>query len=138
MTLIWTGVGVPTRGVWMPRLTVRFLNLRKTGNVLLGLSRYPGRSQSKLRLTYDLGAITEFTYIEADKYYDPYLVSISEENCQDTFRLEEEIFVVPSQLAIPNVFSPNEDGDQRLFRVQAPIAGKMPGQHHEPKRGSGL
>jgi gliding motility-associated-like protein len=103
------------------RLTVRFLNTSLNGAVYnwVYLDTLGGVKESEI--TYDLGAITEFTYINADKYYNPYLVSMSEENCQDTFRLEQEIYVVPSQLAIPNVFTPNDDiiNDHWKFKHQS-------------------
>jgi len=103
------------------QLTVRFLNSSLNGAVYywVYLDTLGGVKESEI--TYDLDAITEFTYINADKYYNPYLVSMSEENCQDTFRLEEEIFVVPSQLAIPNVFTPNDDliNDYWRFKHQS-------------------
>ena len=67
--------------------------------------------------TYDLEALTEFTYKTADKYYYPYMISTSEEQCTDTFRIEGGIHVVPSQLAIPNVFSPNGDGINDYLRL---------------------
>lgn len=50
-----------------------------------------------------------FTYYNADKLYEPYLVSTSEANCIDTAFLEGGILLAPSQLIIPNVFSPNGD-----------------------------
>jgi len=97
------------------KLTVRFLNNSQNGAAYYWVYLDTLGADEQTELTYDLGAITEFTYINANKYYDPYLVSISEENCQDTFRLDEEIFVVPSQLDIPNVFSPNGDGINDFF-----------------------
>ncbi len=63
----------------------------------------------------------EFIYYTADKFYYPYLISISDAGCRDTFSLEDGINVVPAQLLIPNVFTPNGDeiNDVFLFKHQS-------------------
>ena len=51
----------------------------------------------------------EFTYRNADKYYYPSLLSVSEHGCEDSITMEQGIYVQKSKLEIPNVFSPNGD-----------------------------
>ncbi len=67
-------------------------------------------------LTDDSSYQPEFTYLIPDSYY-PALISVSQEGCTDTFRLEEPIVVVPSELKVSNVFSPNGDGINDYFKV---------------------
>ena len=59
----------------------------------------------------------EYTYYEPGDYYAA-LVATSEEGCIDTFRLEEPITVSPSDLEVPNVFSPNGDDINDYFTVK--------------------
>lgn len=95
-------------------LTVKFLNESKNGAkftwVFLDTFNIIQNEGTKISLdTTDLDYEPEFTYLSADEYYYPYLVSVSDMGCPDTFKLDDGIRVVPSQLEIPNVFSPNGD-----------------------------
>lgn len=91
-------------------LTVRFINESKNGAeytwVFLDTINEITQEGTKISLdTTELEYQAEFTYYNADEYYYPFLVSISDANCRDTFELEDGIRVVGSELETPNVFS---------------------------------
>ena len=67
--------------------------------------------------TSDEGYEPEYTYFIPGDYY-PALVATSAAGCIDTFRVETPITVLPSELKVQNVFSPNGDNLNDYFKVE--------------------
>ncbi len=101
-------------------LEVRFTNESLNGYAFTWVyldttNEVTGLSTKEFEETSDFAYQPTFTYYTADEIYYPYLVSTSDAGCVDTFMLEEGVEVVASQLLIPNVFSPNDDGTNDVF-----------------------
>jgi len=119
-SLLFEDVNNP--GQWIERsdtneapLKVKFVNLSENGNEFRWV--FTDTAQAGVVnevITHELEDSVEHTYYIPGFYY-PRLISYSEENCVDSFpdtlQGEEQIIieVIPSQLKVMNVFTPNGD-----------------------------
>lgn len=99
-------------------LLVKFINESENGMNFTWI--YDASEDSELsdvESTTDLEYEPEYTYYRPDDYY-PSLAAESEEGCVDTFELTEPITVLPSELEVPNVFTPDGDDINPYFTVK--------------------
>jgi gliding motility-associated-like protein len=96
-------------------LTVQFVNESKNGAEFHWILLDTLGGVREEVVTYDTIERPEFTYMTADKYYYPYLYSYSARGCPDSVKWDEGIYVEPSELQIPNVFSPNGDHQNDIW-----------------------
>ena len=106
-------------------LIVRFINESENGVEYRWSFVDSAKTGEESDITsYILEDSIEFTYY-IPNYYFPKLISISEEECEDeypnSFQNETpiEIQVEPSKLDMMNVFTPNNDGINDIFLVDA-------------------
>jgi gliding motility-associated-like protein len=96
-------------------LTVQFVNESENGEEFHWVFLDTLGGIKETAVTYSLEERPEFTYENADKYYYPSLLSISAGGCEDSVKIEEGVYLEPYALEIPNVFSPNDDGNNDIW-----------------------
>jgi len=106
-------------------LKVKFINISENGSEFRWIFTDSARvGMINEEITHDVEDTVEYTYY-IPRYYYPRLISYSEENCVDSFPdliQGEELIIIevePSKLEVMNVFTPNGDGANDYFFVNA-------------------
>jgi gliding motility-associated-like protein len=106
-------------------LEVKFVNISENGSEFHWV--FTDTAQVGMineEITYDIADTVDYTYY-IPRFYYPRLISYSEENCVDSFPdpiQGEELIIIevePSKLEVMNVFTPNGDGSNDYFFVNA-------------------
>jgi gliding motility-associated-like protein len=102
-------------------LEIRFVNDSENGAEFIWTLVDSAKTGEEAEfITYDVNDSLSFTYYIPGYYY-PGMVAYSEVGCVDSFPLvtNPEIHVKPSELDVPNVFTPNGDDVNDFFVVRS-------------------
>jgi gliding motility-associated-like protein len=102
-------------------LEIRFLNTSENGVEFVWTLVDSAKTGEESEITtYDVNDSVIYTYYIPDYYY-PGMIAYSEAGCVDSFPIvtNPEVHVIPSELDVPNVFSPNGDGVNDYFVVRS-------------------
>ncbi len=106
-------------------LKVKFINISENGSEFRWVFTDSAQAgMTNERITHDIEDTVEYTYY-IPRFYYPRLISYSEESCVDSFPdpLQGEATIIievePSKLEVMNVFTPNGDGANDYFFVNA-------------------
>jgi len=100
-------------------LEVKFYNLSENGEEYYWTFIDSAKTGSvEMDTTFELGDTLSFKYYIPNYYY-PSMVAMSSAGCLDSLKMTQPIHVLPSELKVPNVFSPDGDGHNEYFTVYA-------------------